>query len=266
MSKTIDINAIQKALESGLNTSLTEFYIPSLKRKIPFKQLTTSQVKIVAKLLIQSNEQPFDTFKTVVAMIRETCMDDKLDINKLTELDRIKILLDFYRSNNILKDFDIECPECKKKTRIEINIDDTIDQIEKFDVSDIAFDNGKSNRLTGTISLPELTTMYEFYKLVQEKKAEFDDFVKCFIHDFYIKFEDENIDDIELNIDDIDFTNYSNTIDLIPYTLWTNDDGHTVHEILFEKINNMMSLGNNKQKCQHCGYDMEGIATARNFT
>ena len=179
----MNITAIQKALQTGLNTNVSEYYVPSLGRKVGFKPLVTAQCKTLAKMLIESNEKPFDTFKVTIGMIKETCMDDSVDINQLTELDRIKILMEFYRSNNILKDFNVDCPHCKKKTLLKINIGDTIARMETFDTKDVLFDNGQTNRLTAKLKLPKLTTMYRFYEGVQNKSLTFEDMMKCFIED-----------------------------------------------------------------------------------
>jgi len=267
MSNKMDIVAIQKSLESGLNTNVNEFYLPSLGRNVGFKPLLTAQCKTLAKMLIEANEKPLDTFKTTLGMIKETCLDDSVDINQLTELDRIKILVEFYRVNNILKDFDVDCPHCQKKTKIKIDIDDIINGIDKVDIKPVTFNNGQTNELTCEIVIPKLPVMYGFYEAVQKEEVEFEDMVKCFISTLKLTFENTDVETIDVKIDDYTTMEYFKIIDMIPYNLTANtNNDSSLFDIVLEIVENMMTSGDVTQTCVHCGKNLEDMATARNFT
>jgi hypothetical protein len=263
----MNITAIQQALETGLSTSVYEIYIPSLKKKVPFKPLLTGQCKTMAKIMIEANEKPFDTFKAVVAMIKATCMDETLDMNELTELDRVKIMLEFYMSNNILKDFELDCPKCGFRNIININIDAMVEKMEKISVDPIDFTNGQDNKLTCTVEIPKLPIVYMFYELVQNGVVDPDDIVCCFIKDFKLEFANKDIATIDIGLLDYeDLNEYISAIRLIPYIITVNNDlNRSVFDIIMEMLDSVMSSDGEKQVCTKCGADFGEVASASNF-
>jgi len=264
--KVINVDVIKQALESGLNTNVNMYFIPSLNKRVGFKPLLTAQCKTLAKMLIDANDKPFDTFNITVGLIKASCMDTTIDINLLTELDRLTILMNFYRSNNILKDFDVECPSCKKQTKIIIDMDKIIADIESSECDDIIFSNEQENKLVATISVPNMVVMYQFYELVQKGEAEFDDLMNCFIKDFVLTFDNTDIDNIDISTDDTELKECFKVMDMIPYNVWTNStDLTSIFDIILNKLNEMMSTSDVNQICTHCGTNLEEVATARNF-
>lgn len=261
----INIDAITEALNTGLSTNVYMIYVPSLGRDVAFKPLLTGQAKTLAKLMISANEKPLDTFKAVCGMIKATCMEEDLDINNLNELDRFRIMLDFYTSNNILKDFDAKCPECKTSNRININLEGIVAAMDSISCDVTEFTNDQVNRLDCIIEIPKLTTMYRFYELLQDKKVEEDDIIKCFISSLKLSFEVEAVDDIDISIDG-DLESYFAAIELIPMVIMSHEQTQeSVFDIVMDKLDSIMVTDDKKQECTKCGHDLGEVASARNF-
>ena len=267
MSKQpMNISAIENALNEGLNTTIYEIYVPSLKKKLSFKPLTVNQCKTMAKIMISANENPFDTFKAVVAMIKSTCVDE-IDMNELTELDRISLMLEFYTNNNILKDFDINCPKCNHKNKIKIDLDNIISNLENVSTNDIEFDNEQENKLTCLVGIPKLPVMHMFYKAVQDGKLEMDDMTHTFIKELKLQFSNKNIEPIELSIELFDdITDFIESIKLIPYIVTTNkNDNKSIFDIIIKLLDDIMPTDSENYICSKCGYNFGEVASAQNF-
>ena len=262
----MNIAAISDALESGLNTTIHEIYVPSLKKKVAFKPLTTGQCKTMAKILIESDGKPFDTFRAVVAMINATCAE-KMDINELSELDRIKIMLEFYINNNILKDFDIKCPECGTTNKIKIDISEIINKLEKINVEPIEFENGQTDRLTCLVEIPKLPVMHMFYEAVQNGTVELEDISTIFIKKLCVEFSKKDVNPIEFSLEEFDsIIDYIESVKMIPYILTVNTDtDKSVFDNIMEMLDEVMSNGSINQKCKKCGCDFSEVASAQNF-
>lgn len=261
----IDVAAIEASLNSGLSTNVYEIRIPTLGRKVAFKPLTVNQVKTLAKIMIDASGKPLDTFKSVVGMIKTTCMEE-IDLNELTELDRIKIMLEFYMNNNILKDFKMKCPKCDADNTVKVNLQAVVDKIDEIDIEPFVFDNGQDNKLTCTVELPKLPIMAAYYGALQEGRLEEDDLPKCFISKLDIEFQKDGVAPINLDINQVDdIVEYIEGLTIIPYVLTVNKEMEkSVYELIMDKLDEVMSSGAIDHVCE-CGYDFGGIADATNF-
>jgi hypothetical protein len=267
MSDKMNIDAISQALDTGLSTSVYEIFVPSMKRKVPFKPLLTGQCKTMAKIMIEANEKPLDTFKAVLGMIQSTCMEEDIDMNSMNELDRVKIMLEFYMNNNILKDFDLDCPKCGFKNKIDINLAGIVSKMEDMDIDPVTFNNGQVNELNAVVEIPKLPIMYRFYELVQEGKVEADEIVGCFISSLNLTFENKEVEPIDISLTDYDnIGEYLEAIRIIPFVIMQNEElGQSVFELITDKLDNVMSGDDIEHNCSQCGTSFGEVASAQNF-
>jgi hypothetical protein len=68
-------------------------YIPSLKKEISFKQLSTEQLKLIYKTAIDPKLFSTEFTLTFNNIIKENCLDNTTDLNKLTIFDKFYIFL-----------------------------------------------------------------------------------------------------------------------------------------------------------------------------
>lgn len=86
-------NEIVDMLKMLAETCSFLVYIPSLKKEITFKQLSTEQLKQIYKTAI--DPKLFSTEFTLIFnnIIKDNCLDNSVDVNKLTILDKLFIFL-----------------------------------------------------------------------------------------------------------------------------------------------------------------------------
>jgi hypothetical protein len=87
-----EIKDFLSALKELDQTTGFELFIPSLQKEIKFKQLTAEQLKSILKTVVDSpiyNSQFITTFNSI---IKENCLDEVADTNKLTIYDKLLIL------------------------------------------------------------------------------------------------------------------------------------------------------------------------------
>jgi len=89
MSNTSKVIELLKELE--LKTAFT-VYIPSLKRNIAFKQLTTEQLKRILKTAIVAPIYNTKFILTINSIIKENCLDNSINTDNLTIYDKLFIV------------------------------------------------------------------------------------------------------------------------------------------------------------------------------
>jgi hypothetical protein len=89
-ANTDDILKMLKDIESTFSYSV---YIPSLKKEVNFKQLTTEQLKTLYKTTINRAILNLEFNTNFNNIIKENCLDVEVDINKLTIYDKIFIFV-----------------------------------------------------------------------------------------------------------------------------------------------------------------------------
>lgn len=63
----------------------------------------------------------------------------------MTEFDKIKLLLLLYQRNMAKHDITFVCPECHSENKYQIDFTNVIAKLDKFDISDKAFEYENSN-------------------------------------------------------------------------------------------------------------------------
>ena len=96
-----------------------------------------------------------------------------------------------------------------------------------------------------------------------------DDLMKCFISEFNLVFENQDITPVDIKISTFsELIEYLNTIDLIPYTTWADEDtesNDSIFDIIMNKLDNTMGKTDNDQICDLCGESIGEAASAQNF-
>lgn len=87
-----EIKDFLSALKELDQTTGFDTFIPSLQKEIKFKQLTTEQLKSILKTVVDSpiyNSRFITSFNNI---IKENCLDESVNINKLNIYDKLLIL------------------------------------------------------------------------------------------------------------------------------------------------------------------------------
>jgi hypothetical protein len=129
-----EVKDILGILEELNVSSGFDVFIPSLKKEIKFKHLSTEQLKSVLKTVVDSPIYNSQFTTTVNRVISENCLDSTLDTKSLTIYDKLFILFKT-RIESVSTDYSFEFTEEEIKEH-SLNLDDTkkkiIDLSEHF--------------------------------------------------------------------------------------------------------------------------------------
>jgi hypothetical protein len=155
-----------KLLEEQTGNGVHQVYIPSLDTKKKFKYLTVADLKTVSKTLLDSNGS--SEYLTLSSLIVSLCIEE-LDLKKLTEYDRIAILLQIRANNFEEEEYTITCPECKTKVTIKLDISKMLDKLKKLSTTNFTYED-KNLKLEFTISDPSIQNLIEFKEYMEAFK------------------------------------------------------------------------------------------------
>lgn len=120
--------AIQ-TLQEKMGSITYPIFVPSYKRVKQFKFMTTSNFLTVGKQSEYSGDYEYQI--TLLALIKELCAES-IDLHKLTDFDRMRILLSiFYSNNEDISNLIFECSDenCKKNIKYKIDMQQIINGI-----------------------------------------------------------------------------------------------------------------------------------------
>ena len=85
-----------KALDSDFATNVSKIYVNSLKKEVSFREVNVQEQKNLSRILVANENRKDIVYDAQCAMINKTALDEGFDIYKLTEFDRIKLLMALY--------------------------------------------------------------------------------------------------------------------------------------------------------------------------
>ena len=261
------IEALKEALDSGMNVSLQKCYLPVLGETCTFKALTVAQLKTLAKTLVSSEDKPFDIYESLCAMIKSLCCEN-IDMAKLSEFDRMKIMFELLSANDMISDFNIKCKECGEQNSLAIDSVEIINKLNKYEYKEISFDNELDDRLTCEISIPTVRKMYSFYYMVQNEQLKDEDLLKCFINNIKISFSNKDVEDIELSHgeDEESLKEFIDNFEILPAILLKNKKTQkSVDDFVADFVSDMYDAQEVSGVCKKCGAKIGGGASASNF-
>jgi hypothetical protein len=93
-----------------------EVWVPSLNRNVMFREINTSQQKRLIKAIIDSPVYNTEFIFTLRKIIKENCVDDSVNVDQLTILDKLVIAMKM-RSASISDVLEMQVPVGKGKTK-----------------------------------------------------------------------------------------------------------------------------------------------------
>jgi len=95
MTKSDLVNALQ----NDFATSVTKVYINSLKEEKSFREITVKEQKALTRIMSANAKRKDIIYDAQCAMINTAALDEGFDIYKLSEYDRLKLMIALYQSN-----------------------------------------------------------------------------------------------------------------------------------------------------------------------
>ena len=119
VEQTFKIEDVLNIVKKVNDTFAYEVFIPSLNKSILFREINTSQQKRLIKAIIDSPVFNTEFIFTLRQIIKENCVDEKLDIDQLTILDKFIISL-IMRSVSVGNSYEVELECSNDKCKIEM--------------------------------------------------------------------------------------------------------------------------------------------------
>lgn len=271
-------NSILNAFKNEFATSISPIYVNSLKREVNFREVSVTEQKSLSKIMIENEQRKDIVYDTQCNLINSLALEDGFDIYKLTEFDRIRILMEVYQNNYFHKKVEYTCKECGAKNSYEIDFDQFIQKLNAFDLKDVTYSlEDKLHNYNFILNYPNVRNISNFYKAYMKKykgisakqREVLDNLGNIEYINLFIKsIELVNKTTKEKKVADLSIMSYNDIEELIsifPQNIIFSDEQGVLKYIakeFIEKINNVFAY----EKCYQCGAEtQEGIGSVIDF-
>ncbi len=136
-------------LQNSFSTSTQSIYVPTLGKTLTFRESTVKEQKTLSKVVASNPDRQSVIYASTLAMAGNLCVDE-LDINSMTEFDRMKILAFLFSMNFFSKRLTMTCPKCKKPFAYTVMHGDILKGLDAIDTEDVVF---KAENRIGSIEV-----------------------------------------------------------------------------------------------------------------
>ena len=277
-TQAINKNSIMNSFKQEFATSVIPIHINSLNRTVNFREVSVKEQKALSKTMIQNESRKDIVYDTQCALINQLCLEDGFDVYKLTEFDRIRILMEIYSSNYIQNDIKFKCPECGCENVYRIDFEKIIAKMNDFDLTPKTYSMEDKVRVYNfKLNYPMVYNVSEFYKdylkqyktATQKEREMLDnmgniEYINLFISEVEIinkQTQTKNKADLTL----MSLAEIEQLFSLFPQNIMFDDKNGVIQHItneFIDKINGIFQY----EKCAQCGYQtQEGIGDLIDF-
>jgi hypothetical protein len=159
-----DINNVLSVLDTINKENTVFLYVPSLKREVKFKSITTGQQKLILKAAV---DNPIFQTRFVIAafnIITENCTEKEI-LKQLTTIDSLSIMLQ-YRINSYGSEYSLQ----QDGVDYKINLTTFKEQVQKINIPELTTFTLDSFIIK--VGAPTLFEQYQLEKEIREKRTE----------------------------------------------------------------------------------------------
>lgn len=277
--QAIDNNSVLNAFKQALGSQVMKVYVNTLGREVSFKEVSVVEQKTLSKTMIANENRRDIIYDVQCSLINRLCLEDGFDIYRLTEFDRIRILMEIYQSNYFKNEITFKCPECGAENKYQIDFDNIISKLNDFDLSDRVYNlEDKYRHYNFTINYPFVRNVSNFYKSYNKKYAHTTkkeqevldsmgniEYVNLFIKQIEMVSKDDQSNRQVADLTLMSYNQIEQLISILPQNIIFSDDNGVIKYItteFIEKINKVFQY----EKCAQCGAETtEGIGGIGDF-
>lgn len=273
-----DANSILNMFKSEFSTTTTVIYINSLGREVQFREVNVNEQKSLSKTMIENENRKDIVYDAQCALINRLCLEDDFDVYKLTEFDRIRILMEIYQNNYFQNEITYKCKECGTENSYTLDFTKIIEKFNAFDLKDVTYQLQDKNRVYNfTLNYPSVRNVSNFYKAYMKKYRNPSDKERLvldnlgnidYVNLFIKEMEIVNKVTKETHSADLTFMTYNQIeqlLSMFPQNILFADETGVIKHItkeFIEKINGVFSY----EKCLQCGAETrEGLGSVADF-
>jgi hypothetical protein len=273
-----DSNAIFSAFQKKFSTTVYKIRVNSLDREVAFRDVTVNEQKTLSKTTIQNERRKDIVYDTQCQLINSLCLEDGFSVYRLTEFDRIRLLMELYQTNYFKNEIKYVCKECGKENVYKLDFQRIIDRFDKFDLSDRILSIEDQNRVFKfTLNYPLVRTVSNFYKDYMKKYKGLTDsemqildnfgnieYVNLFIKRIDVIDKDDPASALSADLTLMTYSEIEKLIDMFPQNVVFSEDGviNYITKNFIERLNSVFQY----EKCAFCGAESsEGIGSLIDF-
>jgi hypothetical protein len=252
----MDYNNIQKALQEKYSTNVTSILIPSRKKTYDFRSINVGEQKTITKIMLDADGDQYIIYQAFIGLIQATCLSDDLNIKTITELDRIKILVELYNGNFFNSDITIKCKSCEVVNDVKIDYSKIVKNLEEVDI-DPKFETVDGVKFK--IEFPTVVRMGKYYKTLTGKKVVMSDMYD--IYDQFISVIEFGEDTVDLN--KLDVNDVKELLSIFPQEILYGDGG--IVELISTNMFNVLENLTDEYSCSNCKEVLTGGVSIEDF-
>jgi len=258
---------ILSALSQEFATSVNRIYIHSLDREVGFREIRVAEQKSLTKILVENEGKEDVIYSSMLAMLESLCLEpEAIDFSKLTELDRIKIMIELYQSNFFQSDLKFICEECQTENEYVLNFESIIAKLNALKFDDITIDTEDQYRkYQFIVNFPTVNRMSDFMKASAQSKRlskksttmriDNTDMFDLFIKQFTV--ENKAVDGkiITVECEQMNIRELEEMLQVLPQTILYSNNGvlGRIQSELFNKVDGLFE----KPVCANCGAEQK---------
>lgn len=274
-----DSNAIMNAFRQKFATTVHSVMVNSLGREVPFRDVTTNEQKTLSKVSLENERRKDIVYDTQCQLINQLCLEEGFSVYRLTEFDRIRLLMEVYQANYFRGDVTYKCEKCGTENVYKLDFQQVIDRFDKFDLTDKVFTTeDQSYVYKFTVNYPLVRRVSDFYKDYMKRyrgisDTERDvldslgniDYVNLFIKGVELISKADNNDRISADLTLMTCQEVERFIDEFPQGIVFSEKGGVVNfitENFVERLNGVFRY----ERCRNCGAETDqGIGSLVDF-
>lgn len=274
---------IVSLFKNEFSSTIIPVYIKSLDRELNFREISVKEYKTFAKTSIDNANKPATIYRAMTSMIENVMLTKDVELENLTELDRVHILFNLSQTAIVERNHEYECPQCHGKFNVapDVNkINSGFDSIQTMDKVYIVEDSQR--RYIITVNFPtikRLTATLDHYQLThkdEESDALMADIngntvgiALAYIHAYLKSITVEKKsggNPLTAPLDQMPIKEAEEIIDIIPQSIFSaNGENSIIAKINNDFINKTSAIFQT-EKCPSCGVEFEGqIASVTDF-
>ena len=164
IKKPMSKNELIEAFNKDFSTSVTKIYINSLDEEKAFREITVKEQKTLTRIMAANERRKDVIYDAQCALINEAALDKDFDVCKLSEFDRLKLMIALYQANMFQNDVKFTCEECGAENVYRLDFDNVLRKLDNYDLSEKNFHyENKNFKYDFVIAYPSVKTVSEFH-------------------------------------------------------------------------------------------------------
>lgn len=272
-------NAVLNAFKQEFSTTVNVVYVNSLKRDVSFREITVNEQKTLSKIMYQNEQRKDVVYDTQCQLINKLCLDEDFDVYRVTEFDRIKILMDIYSGNYFNNDIRFKCPECGTENVYRLDFPKLIQKLNDFTLDDVTFHaEDRQRNYTFVLNYPYVSSVSNFYRnymktyrnVTSKEREVLDsigniDYTNLFIKEIQMVGKDNPGNKLVADLTIMNYKEIEELISLFPQEMVFSEKNGVLKFITTEFIDRINSVFQ-YEKCVQCGHQtQEGLGSVIDF-